>query len=337
MSNDKLILGLAGDVMIGRGVDYALTREGYSYIWGNVLPILRSTDLNIVNLETALTKSHHKVLKTFNFKASPDKIKSLVEAKITIVNLANNHILDFSEEGLADTIQFLDFAGIKFVGAGKNENEASRAVIFSKNNISIGVLGFTDNESGWRAGSSTWGVNYIDVGIHKDRHRALQRIERLKSEADIVIVSIHWGPNLKKIPSRQFIDFAHQMIHSGASIIHGHSAHNFQGIEAYDHKIIFYDTGDFIDDYIVHPDLKNDHTFFYRLELDKTGITKAELIPVLISNCQVNLAAGDDYIWSLKRVQQLSSDFNTQINDKGEIVLTSVNRTSTSAIKYSQQ
>lgn len=322
MDNQNLVIGLAGDVMIGRGVNSVISRRGYSYIWGDLLATLRNTDLNIANLETTLTTSNHQVFKTFNFKASPDKIRSIIEANITIVNLANNHILDFGEEGLTETLKTLDAAGIKYVGAGKNNHEASKPVILSKNNISIGVLGFTDNEPGWKAGSFNSGVNYIDISKTSDRNAALQNIERLQKEADVIIVSIHWGPNMKEAPDKRFIDFAHEMIQHGAAIIHGHSAHNFQGVEVYDQKLIFYDTGDFVDDYVVDPYLRNDHSFFYQIELNKGSIIKAVLVPVLISNCQVNLATEGDYKWSLKRMQHLSAKFETRVNDEGEILLT---------------
>ena len=321
MVNQRLVIGLTGDVMMGRGVDDVLTRNGYIFSWGNVLSAFESTDLNIINLETALTNSNHKSPKTFNFKASPDKIKSLTQACITIVNLANNHILDFSEEGLMETIQSLTEGGIKFVGAGKNDKEASKPVVLTKNNIKIGVLGFTDNEPGWKAGISKSGVNYINISKKSDRDKALADIENLSKEADIVVISIHWGSNMKEYPESHFISFAHEMIEYGADIIHGHSAHNFQGIEVYNQKIIFYNAGDFLDDYIVDPVLKNDHSFFYRIEVDKEGIIKTELIPVLISSCQVNLATGQDYNWCLERMQYLSNKFGTNINDKGEILL----------------
>lgn len=321
MDNRNLVIGLTGDVMIGRGVNTVISRHGYSYIWGNLLSTLRNTDLNIANLESTLTNSNHQVFKTFNFKAGPDKIRSIIEANITIVNLANNHILDFAKEGLTETLKTLDAAGIKYVGAGRNNHEASKPVILSKKNISIGVLGFTDNEPGWKAGSFNSGVNYINISKKSDRNAALRNIERLQNEADIIIVSIHWGPNMKEAPDKTFVEFAHEMIQYGADIIHGHSAHNFQGVEAYDQRLIFYDTGDFVDDYIVDPYLRNDHSFFYRIELNKGRIIKAGLVPVLISNCQVNLATEGDYKWSLKRMQHLSAKFETTVNDKGEILL----------------
>src|SRR5665647_3966996 len=108
MSDNTIAIGLAGDVMIGRGVNTTITGKGYIYPWGNVLPLLKNTDINIINLEAALTNSNNKVFKTFNFKATPDKIKTLTEACITVANLANNHVLDFSEKGLRETFQTLN-------------------------------------------------------------------------------------------------------------------------------------------------------------------------------------------------------------------------------------
>lgn len=322
MNYDKLVIGLTGDVMIGREVDNVISQEGYRYVWGNVLPLLHSTDLNIVNLETTLTNSNKIVEKTFNFKATPDKIKCLTDANVTVANLANNHILDFSEQGLIETIQTLKNAGIKYVGAGINDKEASKPVIITRNNIITGILGFTDNEPTWKAGSSSSGINYINVSSGDDRKRALLSIEQLKKDADIVVVSIHWGPNMQEFPEKYFIDFAHQMIEQGADIIHGHSAHNFQGIEVYHHKLILYDTGDFVDDYMVDPVLKNDHSFFFRIDAAEKGLTKLELFPVLISRYQVNLAIGNEYKWSIKRMQYLSEKFGTKVSDSGQVLLT---------------
>jgi poly-gamma-glutamate capsule biosynthesis protein CapA/YwtB (metallophosphatase superfamily) len=321
VDNNKLIIGLTGDIMMGRGVDLMINKKGYSYIWGNTLPLLQGTDLNIVNLETALTSSTSKKVKTFNFKAGPDKVRSLTRGRVTVTNLANNHILDFSEEGLIDTIHTLNSAGIKYAGAGLDDEEAARPVMLNRNEIIIGVLGFTDNEPDWKAGPSCCGVNYIDVSVLKDRNRALLHITKLKKEADIVIVSIHWGPNRKEFPDYHFIDFAHEMAEQGADIIHGHSAHNFQGIEIYKHKLILYDTGDFVDDYRVDGFFKNDHSFFFRVEVSKRGITKLELFPVLISACQVNLSTAGDFKWSIERMQYLSGKFGTTVSDLGEVVV----------------
>ena len=324
MSNDHINIGLAGDVMIGRTVDDIISRYGYAYPWGNMLPLIRSTDITIINLETTLTNSNKIVDKTFNFKASPDKIKTLTEANITAVNLANNHILDFSEEGLIETIRMLETANIKYTGAGINEWEAARPIILTCRNRKIGMLGFTDNEPRWRATASQSGVNFINILNHADQERALTSIQELKKEVDIAIISIHWGPNMKEKPDPAFVEFAHEMIGRGADIIHGHSAHIFQGIEIFKNKLILYDTGDFVDDYVVDRFLRNDLSFFYMVKIDKNEIYRLQLIPTRISNFRVNYALGSDSRWCIERIQELSRDFGTQVSSTGEVTLKKV-------------
>ncbi len=314
-------LGLTGDVMIGRGVDKAITQTGYLYPWGNVLPLLQSAAINIINLETALTNSEQQVPKVFNFKASPDKVKTLTAAHITVANLANNHILDFAEAGLLETLRTLDGTGIQHTGAGMNELQAAQPAIFKTPYGRAGVLGFTDNEYRWKAGPGRSGINYIDVGKLKDRQRALTSIKHLRKAVDLLLVSIHWGPNMQEEPPDVFINFAHQMVHEGADVIHGHSAHIFQAVEVFNHKIILYDTGDFIDDYVIDPVLRNNLSFYFQLTISNKGIEGLQLFPVTISHYQVNFSSQPEAEWSIRRLQQLSSRFGTSINADGEVLL----------------
>jgi poly-gamma-glutamate synthesis protein (capsule biosynthesis protein) len=320
--DDRLTIGFTGDVMIGRQVDKVISDKGYAYPWGNLLPALKATDINIINLETTFTYSSRKVFKVFNFKASPDKVETLSLAKIAITNLANNHILDFSEEGLAETITTLNAARIKHVGAGMSSEEAEKPEIIFKNNVRLGIIGVTDNEPTWKAGKEHCGTYHITVSNKADRNRLLYSIGSLKSETDLLIVSIHWGPNMRERPSSLFIDFAHQMIDHGADIIHGHSAHIFQAIEVYRRKIILYDTGDFVDDYIVHKDVRNDLSFFFMARVNKNAVEKLSLFPVLISNYQVNFADNEEYKWCMARMQKLAQQFGTTITDEGDVKLT---------------
>jgi poly-gamma-glutamate capsule biosynthesis protein CapA/YwtB (metallophosphatase superfamily) len=307
--------------MIGRNVDSVITNRGYAYPWGNVLPLLQSTDVNIINLETTLTYSNNEVPKVFNFKASPDKVNVLTKAHITAVNLANNHILDYSEEGLFETIENLEAARILHTGAGSNYRAAATPVIMERNNIRIGLQGFTDNEPAWKALADRSGTNYINIASKRQQSDVLSSLASLSEQVDLLIVSIHWGPNMKEKPDEAFIEFAHAMVDNGAGLIHGHSAHNFQGIEVYGHGVILYDTGDFIDDYMVNLIYRNDHSFFFLAEAGNAGVMSLRLIPVLINRCQVNLAVDGDYDWSIRRMQELSLDFGTIITDNGEVIL----------------
>lgn len=312
---NKVLIGFAGDTMLGRLVNQKISATSYHYPWGNVLPLLKKTDLNIINLETTLTISDKKVSKVFNFKADPDKVKTLQEGRIDVVTIANNHILDYDEEGLLETIQILDKTGIKRVGAGKNAKEAIKPAIVIVKGGTIGILGYTDNEPGWKAASQP-GTNYIKIG---DINTVKNDVEQIKNKVDVLIVSIHWGPNMQENPSEQFITFAHQMIDIGVNIIHGHSAHIFQGIELYKNGLILYDTGDFVDDYAVDPYLRNDRTFLFLCEVGKQGVKGLRLLPLLIDRMQVNLAKGTDYDRCIERMQRLSAVFGTDISKSGEV------------------
>ncbi|UCF44530.1 MAG: CapA family protein [Planctomycetota bacterium] len=301
-----------GDVMLGRLVDREVGKKGYGYVWGDMLGRLRETDINIINLETTLTRSTKKVPKVFNFRAQPDRVQCLVEARVDVCNLANNHILDFSKEGLVETIATLDGAGIRHVGAGKNEREASEAVVIEKEGVRVGVIGFTDNEAGWEAKEEKCGTNYVKVG---DIEKVKKQVEKLRGKVDVLVLTIHWGPNMRQRPSRQFRDFARKVIDAGVDIFHGHSAHIFQGIEVYKGNLILYDTGDFVDDYAVDRSLRNDESFLYLVEVDKGGVRKAELVPVLISEMQVNKAKGRDYKGIIGKMRRLSREFGTRIKE----------------------
>lgn len=309
----QIVLGFAGDTMLGRLVNKKIDHAGYKYVWGNALPLLKKTDINIINLETTLTKSEKRVPKVFNYKAAPDKVKSLQEANIHVVNLANNHMLDFSDEGLIETVRTLDNAKIKHVGAGKNIQDARKPVVIEKNGIKVGIIGYTDYPQDWKATEAKPGTNIIKIG---DIKQIEQDIKNVRPNVDILILTIHWGPNKRQRPTEEFQDFAHQIIDAGVDIIHGHSAHIFQGIEVTrKNKLILYDTGDFVDDYMVGPVTRNDWSFFYQVTVDKSGIKKLKLTPLLINNMQVNVATGKEKENMIKHLKTLSEELGTKIND----------------------
>ncbi len=312
ISNNKksIVVGFTGDVMIGRLVNQAITTYGYNHPWGNVLPLLKENDFNIINLESTLTKSEKRVFKVFNFKADPDKVKTLVNANINLVTLANNHSLDFNVDGLEETLKTLEANNIKYVGVGQDLNQARKMEILEKSDIKIGVLGYTDNEPDWAATPEKSGINYIKVGKIEQVEYDIKSARKL---VDVLVVSIHWGPNKVERPSPDFVDFAHKIIDCGADVIHGHSAHVFQGIEIYNGKVIMYSTGDFVDDYMVYPDLHNDHSFLFRLKMTKSGVKKIELIPVCISEMQVNLAQDNLAKKILNHMRKLCTELGTEM------------------------
>ncbi|MFQ5957086.1 MAG: CapA family protein, partial [Candidatus Brocadiales bacterium] len=116
-------LAITGDVMLGRNVNEFITSHGLSYPWGDMLPAIRQADLRLINLECAITAHERhwsETPKVFFFRTRPKNIGVLKTAGIDFVCLANNHILDFREEGLVETLEVLDRAGIAHAGAGRD-------------------------------------------------------------------------------------------------------------------------------------------------------------------------------------------------------------------------
>ena len=284
--------------MLGRLVNDLLDRENYTYIWGNTLEIIRNVDLSLINLECAISSGGNKWNKTFkmfHFRAHPEAIRVLSTAYIDYVSLANNHILDYDIEALFDTLDLLEKNKIAYSGAGRNLTEAVKpATLEHKNkprsygtydndgmnrsinrgpNIRIGIVSLTDNQPEWEASRNSPGINYIPINLSSSNNTYYDRlrysIANAKSISDIVIVSSHVGPHFRESPSREYSNFAHSILDLGADIYWGHSNHMPQGIEIYNKKLIMYDCGNFIDDYAVHTDYRNDLSFIFLLHLEE--------------------------------------------------------------------
>ena len=315
-----ITLAMAGDVMLGRGVADALNYHMRpEEPWGDVMPLLDAADLRIINLECAITDNERpwtRTPKVFHFRTQPSAIETLRAARIDACSLANNHTLDFEERGLLDTLKHLDAAGIRYAGAGRNREEAADPAVLAvpaDHARRVGLLAFTDNEPPFAAGTDRPGTNYLPVSLKPD---VLRRVERAVSTVrqmgvDTVVFSNHWGPNMVQRPKGIFRRFARAVIDRGADIYYGHSAHVFQGVEIYRGKPILYDTGDFIDDYTVDPELRNDWSFLFRVSVEEGGFERLDLTPVKLSYARVDLATGGERETILNRMERLSAEMGT--------------------------
>ncbi|HZV97485.1 MAG TPA: CapA family protein [Methylophilaceae bacterium] len=322
-----LTLAFAGDVMLGRGVDEALQFMRPEQPWGDMLPHLAQSDLRIVNLECALTTHRqpwmHGRAKMFHFRAAPSAVQVLQAARIDACALANNHILDFEEEGLLDTMRTLTVAGIRHAGASIDAEEASKPALLEvpgKQPRYVALLSFTDNQPEFAAQAAHPGTNYMEVSLDTDT------LARVKSSidqahdmgAELVVFSNHWGGNFVERPSPYFRNFARKVIELGADIYHGHSAHICQGVEIYQGKPILYDTGDFIDDYAVDPVLRNDRSCLFKLGFVDRHFHRLELLPVSLTFAHVALAQGHEREAIFSRMETLSAEFGTALTRHGD-------------------
>lgn len=317
---------LTGDVMVGRLVDeYVIQNRSVrpTDLWGDVLPLLLRTDCRLINLECVISNTGepwHPSTKAFHFRAHPRAVDFLRAARIDGVTLANNHVLDYGPEALLDCLTLLDRFGIKRAGAGRTLEEALFPALLPVPGGRVAVIALTDNEPEWEATGTKVGVNYIayrERGLLEPyRSRIANVCSFARRQAELVLVSAHVGPNWGT-PSSAMQALAHELIDMGADLYWGHSNHTPQGIEIYKGKAILYSSGDFIDDYMVDKDERNDLSFLFELEVKDSRITRILLYPVRIENMRVRRA--DDPEWKFLRqtMQDKCKTFGTAMNVEG--------------------
>ncbi len=315
-------IALTGDVMLGRIVDQCVVSNlslAPEAIWGDTLPLFRSANCRLINLECVISRRGQPwkpMMKAFHFRANPHAIGILQAARVNCATLANNHVLDYGPEALLDCLSLLDQAGIQHTGAGAHLAEALAPAFLDVPQGRIAVIALTDNEPEWEATESQPGVNYIDwdsEGLRSSyRKRIAGVIDHARQYASFVIISAHIGPNWGA-PSQAMHTLAHQLLDLGGDLYWGHSNHTPQGIELYQGKVIVYSSGDFVDDYAIDPDERNDLSFLFSVEENSGRVERLHLFPVRIENFQVHRATGADITWLQHSIQTKCRAFHSDV------------------------
>lgn len=327
---------LCGDVMTGRGIDQILPHPGsaqihepfmrsaqgyvelaeessgpiarpvgFEYIWGDALDVLarEDPDARIVNLETAITVSNEAWPgKGIHYRMHPDNAGCLTAARVDCCSLANNHVLDWGYPGLLSTLAALRAAGIHAAGAGPTEAAAAAPAILELGRGSrILVFALASQTAGvpreWAAADDRPGVNLLRDLSPEAAAAVGRQVEAVKRPGDVVVVSLHWGPNwgYEVTPTRR--EFAHRLVDDAhVDIVHGHSSHHPIGIEVHRDRLIVYGCGDFINDYegirgydTYRPDLTA--AYFATLDATTGRLQALELAPMRIRGLHLNRAS----------------------------------------------
>jgi poly-gamma-glutamate capsule biosynthesis protein CapA/YwtB (metallophosphatase superfamily) len=307
-------LGLAGDTMLGRKVAAAIAESGpESLVAEDVVAVAREADLLLLNLESCISGRGERWPdpgKPFFFRAPPEATGTLCRLGVSCVTLANNHALDFGAEALLDTFEHLRAAGIDWVGAGADRERARAPVVLESDGLRLAVLGCSDHPAAYAAGAHSPGIAYGLEWLPQAIRRA---------HADVVLVTPHWGPNMAPEPLPSIRRSAEILRGAGAALVVGHSAHVFHGVE----EGVLYDLGDFLDDYAVDGQLRNDLGLFFLVDLDHEGPARLEAVPLKLEYCHTRLAAGPDAEWIGRRFREACRAFGTEVGEeRGRLVVT---------------
>jgi poly-gamma-glutamate capsule biosynthesis protein CapA/YwtB (metallophosphatase superfamily) len=307
-----------GDVVLGRGVGNRLDQQGrsFEYPFEKVRDLLIQGDIVFFNLETPITDSTHSLYAYPNGKyilKTPTKfIESIKYAGFNMANLANNHMMDFYERGLDDTMALLDEAGIVYSGAGRNLEEARKPAMMEVKGLKTAMLGYTDMAELVFAGEP-----YFEFVARENKHGVaprkmeyiLEDVGKIRDSVDLVIVSLHWGVEETFTITKEMVEFAHTLIDSGVDIILGHHPHQFQGMEIYNGKPIIYSMGNFIMD---QNDPENQEGFILIFQYRDTEFINLKAIPVRTEEkTQVVLQEGEGALNILQREKRLCEELGT--------------------------
>jgi poly-gamma-glutamate synthesis protein (capsule biosynthesis protein) len=286
---ETITLLLAGDVMLGRGIDQVMpeplppvlyepwvhdAREyvrlaerangtipapvDMAYVWGEALAEMDrlAADVRIVNLETAVTgRGAPWPGKGIHYRMNPAHVGCLAAARIDACSLANNHVLDWGAQGLDDTLATLHAAGVLTAGAGTDAQQAQApAVLALPGTTRLLLFALATPTCGvpsdWAAEAQRSGIAWLPR-LDDDAAQALaDRVRQHRRAGDVAVVSLHWGENwVDAVPAQQRW-FAHRLIELGAAdVVHGHSSHHPLPIEAHAGKLVLHGCGDLVNDY----------------------------------------------------------------------------------------
>ncbi|HEX2309046.1 MAG TPA: CapA family protein [Jatrophihabitantaceae bacterium] len=366
---------LCGDVMLGRGVDQILphpgnptlheqhVRDARQYVelaqlrngpipypvgdawpWGDALQVLDdlAPEVRIINLETSITQADDFAPgKGVHYRMSPGNVPCLAAAAPDVCALANNHVLDFGSQGLADTLDVLRRAGIRGVGAGHDLGDTREpAVIPISGGGRVMVVSCGLASSGippsWAAASNRSGVNLVADLSERSAAEIIAQVGGVRKAGDMVVVSIHWGTNWGYEVPAAHRRFAHRLIEGGVDIVHGHSSHHPRPIEIYRGKLVLYGCGDFIDDYegiagyeSYRADLRL--MYFVSFDQDAGAVQGLRIIPMQARTMRLRHASLADSAWLGQILNEISRPFATRVDAGSAGALTAASRSTLDA------
>lgn len=272
----KAVLAFVGDVALGRSMEFQLLRQGAAYPWGGIGSLLRAADLAVANLECVLTTQGEPLNKRYLIRAHPAWAESLQAAGFDLVSVANNHIYDFGQPGLDETLDTLEALDIAAVGAGRNGDEAHRPALFDVKGVRVAVLAYA--AARWYGSADLPATDRIAWAAPE---RVAADVTAVRDEADVVVVLLHAGAEYATEPSTDQVAVAHAALDAGADLVVGHHPHVTQTVERTKEGLIVYSLGDAVFDIPGRAAMQGD---LLRVTVTREGVVQAELWPFWIED-----------------------------------------------------
>jgi poly-gamma-glutamate capsule biosynthesis protein CapA/YwtB (metallophosphatase superfamily) len=301
-------LAAIGDVMLAREVGRHYAQAPGDFAMSGVQSLLKPFDIVCANLESPVAMKGRPCAGQdphVTFCAHPRTLDVLKTLSVSVVSLGNNHALDYGEPALAETLELLDAAGIKWVGAGRNYREANRPLLLEVAGRRVAFLSYAFIYS-----VNTQMATETRGGVSDHRlPRILGRIQELRRSGYDVIVMSHWGVEYRLYPLPYQMRAARRIIDAGACLILGHGPHYPQGIEDYRGSQIVYSLGNFIFD---EPHKYANRSFVYGAEVGDGGVSHAQIFPLHLRRHVPTVVEGAER----RRIEKLIETLSTRYREK---------------------
>jgi poly-gamma-glutamate synthesis protein (capsule biosynthesis protein) len=319
----EVVMDFTGDFSLAEGVG---TTSYYNSVEGDLtqclsaplLQELQCADVLVVNNEFVYSTGGVPVEgKDYHFRADPSTVSALLTMGCDVAGVANNHVYDYGEQGLLDTLSTLEDNGIPYIGAGQNLQEASEPVYFIINGRKIAFVAATQIE---RSTRYTKEATDSSPGVLKtlNPQKFVQAISLAKQNADYVICYVHWGTEDSVLYEEGQEELARSFIQAGADAIIGGHTHCLQGIDVIDGVPVFYSLGNFY--FSQEAAMPEDYdTGVAQLILSADGSLEARFLPCYFSEGQLSLLEeGEQYQKILEQMRRLSGACT--LDDRGYVI-----------------
>lgn len=302
---------VSGDVC-ARGQEDTLSASGAKVLLADMMPVLESADVRIVNWENPTTDTEGSPITKSGavLHSKPQNIGFLKAGKFDVALLANNHTGDYGPEGTMATIRYLDENGIAHAGAGANLQEARKPAYVRANGETIAVISACEHEFGIAMREASGSAGY-------DARKMKKIIAEAHQNADYVLVVFHGGNEGNPLPSPKCVARYRDIIDMGADALVGMHSHCPQGYEMYNGKPIVYGIGNFMF-YTFSEETLQDDPWYYgytvKLKFCKGAQTGLELYPYQFNKktSVIKLMKGEERAKMLAYIERLSDAFKDE-------------------------
>lgn len=271
----KLSIGFTGDIAFSE-----YTKNLYKTpkkVDKKIYEFFKNNDYNVLNFESPVTESNLTKKAALTHKSNLGALEFIKkEIKKPILSLANNHMMDFGPKGLLDTLKYVEKANLPFIGAGKNEDEATKYLILG-DDVKVGIFS----------------VQYKDYyvaskdkpGPAHNKHFEIvkQKIKELRSKVDWIVMVYHGGEEFVNVPMPYTRKLYKKFLKWGVDVVVAHHPHTVQGYEKVKNKMIFYSLGNFVfDTNFQRAQYGTDEGMLISLEFTKTDY-KFKNLPIKIN------------------------------------------------------